>query len=144
MSPLSGRAVLGGVIVVAIGAAIAVGMVFVRSPGDARLRKIDQRRVNDLSQIAASIDAYWNTNRRLPATLEESARGGQDSVPSDPVTHEPYPYRVVDDRHYEVCASFDLPADQPPNMNQLPFLSHADGRRCFTIEVREGAKRPAG
>lgn len=142
MSALSGRAVLGGILVAAIGAAIAAGLVFVGSPGEARLQKIDQRRATDLGQIAASIDAYWNTNRRLPATLDESARGGLGSVPRDPVTNEPYAYRVVDERHYEICASFDRPSDEVPSMNALPFWSHTSGHQCFTLEVRTTSPGP--
>ena len=138
---VSGRAVLGGVIVAVVGAVVAAGLVFVGTPDEARLRRIDERRVRDLGDIATSLDSYWNTNRRLPSTLDEAARGGQASVPRDPVTGEPYAYRVIDDLRYELCATFDRAADEPPSMHQLPFPSHGRGRQCFTIEVRERSPR---
>lgn len=138
---VSGRAVLGGVIVAVVGAVVAAGLVFVGTPEEARLRKIDDRRVRDLSDIATSLDSYWNTNQRLPSTLDDAARGGLASVPRDPVTGEGYTYRIVDDLHYELCATFDRTADEPPSMNRLPFWSHGSGRQCFTIEVRERSPR---
>jgi hypothetical protein len=48
---------------------------------------------------------------------------------------------VVDDRHYEVCATFDRPSDDQPAINRLPFWSHAAGHECFTIEPVETPRR---
>lgn len=136
MSPLSGRPVVGAFIVAAVVAAIGVAFVYVGSPGEARQRRFDDRRVTDLTEIVTSLDVYWRTNARLPASLEEAARGGAASVPRDPESGEPYPYRIVDDRHYELCAAFARPSTEVPAMHEPPFRGHAAGRQCFTLEAK--------
>ncbi|MGE5833857.1 MAG: hypothetical protein ACM4AI_05220 [Acidobacteriota bacterium] len=136
MSPLSGRSVVGACIVAAVVAAIAAAFVYVGSPGEARQRRFDDQRVGDLTEIVTSLDAYWRTNTRLPMSLEEAARGGAASVPRDPESGEPYAYRIVDDRHYEVCATFARPSTDVPAMHEPPFRGHAAGRQCFTLEVK--------
>jgi hypothetical protein len=136
MSPLSGRSAVGAFIVAAVVAAIGAAFVYVGSPGEARQRRFDDQRVSDLSEIVTSVDAYWRTNTRLPASLEEAARGGAASVPRDPEAGEPYAYRIVDDRHYELCATFARPSTDVPAMHEPPFRGHAAGRQCFTLEAK--------
>jgi len=136
MNPLSGRFLVGAFIVAAVVAAIGVAFVYVGSPGEARQRRFDDRRVSDLGEIATSLDLYWRTNTRLPASLEDAAQGGRGSVPRDPESDRPYAYRIVDDRHYELCATFARPSDEVPAMHEPPFRGHAAGRQCFTLEVK--------
>jgi hypothetical protein len=136
MSPLSGRSVVGAFIVAAVVAAIGAAFVYVGSPGEARQRRFDDQRVRDLTEIVTSLDAYWRTNTRLPASLEEAARGGAASVPRDPEAGGPYAYRIVDDRHYELCATFARPSTEVPAMHEPPFRGHAAGRQCFTLEAK--------
>jgi hypothetical protein len=140
MSAISGRTVVSALIVGAVLAAIAIALVYVGSPGEARQRRFDERRVSVLTEIVTSLDRYWSANARLPASVEEAARGGAASVPRDPETGEPYGYRVLDDRRYELCATFARPSDDPPALNELPFRAHAAGRQCFTMSVK-GARR---
>lgn len=133
MSPLSGRTLLGAFIAVLAVVAIGVALRQVGSPAEARLRRLDERRVSDLDEIAGSLDRFWTASQRLPASLEEAARGGGASVPRDPETGEPYAYRAVDDRRYEICATFARSSNEVPAMHQPPFRAHASGRQCFTI-----------
>jgi hypothetical protein len=138
MSAISGRLVVGAFIVAAAVAAIAAALTVVGSPGDARERRLDERRVSDLSEITASVDRYWANNTVLPASLEEAARGGATSVPRDPESGEAYGYRALGDRRYELCATFARPADEPPGINEFPFRGHAAGRQCFAMAVNRG------
>lgn len=136
MSAISGRTVAGAVIVAAVLAAIAIALVYVGSPGEARQRRFDERRVGDLTEIVTSLDRYWAASTRLPASLEEAAKGGAASVPRDPETGEPYGYRALDDRRYELCATFARPSDELPGINQPPFRAHTTGRQCFTMAMK--------
>lgn len=138
MSAVSGRAILGAFFAAAAAAAIATALVRVGSPGDARERRFDERRVSDLSEIAASLDRYWATNTALPASLEEAAQGGAASVPRDPESGEAYGYRALDERRYELCATFARPSDESPGINEPPFRGHASGRQCFAMPVKPG------
>jgi hypothetical protein len=140
MSAISGRVVVGAFIVAAAVGAIAAALTVVGSPGEARERRFDERRVSDLSEIAASLDRYWATNTALPASLEEAAQGGAASVPRDPESGEAYGYRALDERRYELCATFARPSDEPPGINEPPFRGHAAGRQCFAMPVKKVAK----
>ena len=137
MSPLSGRPVVGAFIVAAVVAAIGAAFVYVGSPGEARQRRFDDQRVSDLGEIMRSLNLYWRTNTRLPASLEDAAQGGRGSVPRDPESDQPYAYRIVDERHYELCATFARPSGEVPAMHETPFRGHAAGRQCFTLEVAD-------
>jgi hypothetical protein len=136
MSAPSGRSILGGFIVAAVCAAIGTAFVYVGSPGEARRRRFDERRVTDLNEIARNLDSYWRTNARLPAALGEAVRGGTESVPCDPESGEPYAYRAIDGRHYEICATFAGASHEVPAMFERPFRRHGAGRQCFTVEAQ--------
>jgi hypothetical protein len=133
MSPLSGRSILGACIAAAVVVTVGAALVYVGSPGEARRRRFDDRRVSDLSEIADSLDRYWATYTRLPMSLEE---GRTSSVPRDPDSGEPYAYRVIDGRHYELCATFARASDEVPTTNEREFVGHSAGRQCFTVAVR--------
>ena len=135
MSPRSGRVVAGAFIVAAAVAAIGAALVYVGSPGEARQLRFDEERASDLAAIRISVNSYWRTNTRLPASLEEAAQGGAASVPRDPASDERYEYRALDDRRYELCATFARTAAKPPDINDPPFRAHVAGRQCFTMAV---------
>jgi hypothetical protein len=48
----------------------------------------------------------------------------------------PYEYRVIDDRHYEVCATFQR-ASAESSRGSEGFWSYVPGRRCFRPKLRE-------
>ena len=138
MSALSGRVILGAILAAAALAVIGTAFIYVGSPGEARQRRFDDRRVEDLTEISTSLDRYWTTNTRLPASVEEAAQGGAASVPRDPESGEPYAYRALDDRRYELCATFARYSDEPPALNEPQFRAHAAGRQCFVMSVKGG------
>lgn len=102
------------VVIVAVIAAIVAGLVIAGSPASQRIRKLDERRVNDLSQLQSQIvDRFWAAKRRLPASLSEL----QDDIsgfvaPTDPETNDPYEYRRLDSLKFELCATFSATSDQ--------------------------------
>ena len=49
----------------------------------------------------------------------------------DPETGEPYAYRVLDDRRFELCATFDTVRKGDFDV----FWDHPAGRHCFVIDV---------
>lgn len=134
MTALSWRQALAGVVVVVVGAAIAAGIFLLGAPSEERARRLDERRIADLQAMSSSVRLYHKKYERLPASREEAA--GEPGVileTRDPVTDEPYAYRVVDSTTYELCATFDRPsADRVAG-----FWSHGAGRQCFTLEAEE-------
>jgi len=78
----------------AILAAVIVGAVLLDSPAEARLRRFDERRVDDLRELAYAVDAFWTREGCLPgalAELSEAERIVRDLL--DPETGEPWNLR---------------------------------------------------
>lgn len=128
------RRVIGAGVIVAALAAIAGGLWLVGSPGQARRVRLDEHRVTDLQAIATSVDVYWTRQGTLPETLEAvSASSAGRPTPVDPVSAEPYGYRVIDGREYELCATFDVES-QPGRYGDSPaFWRHGSGRQCYRL-----------
>ena len=65
MKMLAGRYVVIGLVIVAVIAAVVAGLVFLGSRTEERLRQMDQKRVDDLRNIASAIDP------RMPARVPD-------------------------------------------------------------------------
>lgn len=127
---ISGKQVLAGIAVLVVAAVAARAIVLIGPPGEERSRRLDQRRVVDLTAVGSGVTAYWRAHGRLPASIDEAASesGIADAFPRDPVTGAPYGYGAIDDKSYELCAAFDL-ASNPGTGGQE--WAHGAGRRCF-------------
>jgi hypothetical protein len=154
------RRLIGAGVVVAALAAIAGGLWLVGSPGAARRMRLDERRVTDLQSIATNVDVYWARQRVLPETLEVMwATSAGRPTPVDPVSAQPYEYRVLGANEYELCATFDAESqpgrhdDSPPfgadvrpdRYGDSPaFWRHGAGRQCYPLTpkpLREGDRQ---
>jgi len=126
-------AVVGSLTVVV--AAVAVGLWLGGSPAEQRLLRFDEQRVLELRQLAQVAQRHWDSQQRLPETATELIDGQFFTrLPTDPVTSEPYEYRVAGPRSFEVCATFDRPSRYLPASD---FWYHEAGHRCFTFDVTE-------
>ena len=130
MKAPAGRKVLVAITVVAVVAAVITAIVMLGPPSEARARRLDARRERELQGIGASVEAYSTSTGHLPLTLDEISRqSGAPGLPArDPVTGLPYSYRIVDEKSYELCATFDRAADQ---RFAGDLWTHGAGNRCF-------------
>jgi hypothetical protein len=125
---------------------IGVGLFLLGSPGDERLRRLDERRVNDLRALWSAAYAYWARHARLPGSLDELARETPYRLTlADPETGQQYEYRVLGSNAFELCATFRTESD-PDHVPREPvapkelgpaFWAHRPGRRCFPLDVPE-------
>jgi len=125
-----------------VAAAIAAGLYLSGSPGEQRLRRLDERRVADLQRLSSVIDLYHTQTGQLPAELERLIDGRRlSSVPRDPATDEPYEFRITGDKRFELCAEFSRgsPAAVTPADN---FWRHDAGRRCFEFDYSDRQPLP--
>ncbi len=129
---------LAGVAIVAVAATIVAGLWVAGSPFHARQRALDAERVDDLTRIWAELKEERGGGAPLPASLPElAARPGiaDPRIFADPVTKEPYGYRVVDSVTVELCATFAT-ADSVRTGGDAPvFWRHPRGRHCFRLSV---------
>lgn len=143
---MSGKKIFISAIVLVIAAAVAAGLFLSGSPERERMRRFDQERLNDLSQISYAIDSYRNQEKKLPATLEELKTKRDLYVRSlkDPRTAKPYEYSATATSTYQLCASFETDSDaelartlaQRPDIEGQDFWKHPIGRKCYELEVR--------
>jgi len=133
------------VLVVVVLSMVIIGITLPDSPVEARLRRLDERRIADLREIAYAVDAYWTRERVLPLSLEElSVDERIVRELTDPETGTPYEYRVISEDTYELCAVFasDAGVDAGDPSHEI-LWRHGSGRHCFQLEA-EDAERPLG
>ena len=134
------RTFLGAAIVVAASAAIAGGFMVAGSPEEARMLRLDHRRVSDLQRIQGAVDVSFTRSKAMPdsiAAAMSTQAGGQP--PLDPGTGQAYEYRVLGGQSFEVCAVFDRASDA--GGYDLAW-AHAAGRQCFPLTARDLSKPP--
>ena len=136
---LSKNVIVALVVVVLVVAAVIVGVILLDSPAQERLRRLDERRVDDLHQLAYGVDIYWTREGHLPASLAELSEEGRIVRDlADPETGDPYEYRVLDDKTFELCAVFTR--DSGTGGRDIPdrsFWLHGPGRQCFKLEAQD-------
>ena len=138
---------LARVAVVAIAAAIVLGLFAAGSPRQARLRSLDAQRVRNLESVWEQLSQERLNGRPVPGSLAElAARPAAPALESfrDPVTHEFYGYRVVDSLTVELCATFatEDSLTSPGGGQSSVFWKHPPGRHCFTLPLKEERTRP--
>jgi hypothetical protein len=122
---------LFGFLVVAI--AVITGLYLVGSPGEQRLLRFDERRVEDLRILSRAIERRWDKTVRLPQELVELVDGQRlGSIPLDPTTGLAYVYELISINAYRLCADFSKSSLNPqPNS----FWVHESGYQCFTFTL---------
>jgi len=136
------RLILTISLVVAVAAVVIVGVILLDSPAQERLRRLDERRVDDLRSISAELDFYWTREGTLPSSLEELAdEPGVFIELYDPETGQLYEYRVLGSNTYELCAQFSRDTAEERNRFYRENWSHSPGRQCFELEAQD-VERP--
>lgn len=137
---------IGWVVCLAVLAVVVAGFLEVGGPGQARRENADSERVTSLVALAGAIRQYFAKNSALPTKPSQAFSAAyvspEDQV--DPVTGAPYEYRIIDKRHFELCASFQTDESKEssrgaygyPN-EELPFARHLLGRQCFTLDAKD-------
>lgn len=141
-------------IITIVVAAVVAGFFIVGSPKEERLRRFDDRRVNDLQFLQSEIINYWVNKADLPenlAALNDATRG--ITVPKDPETSANYGYQAGGLESFTLCADFAR-----PSLGQLEIgapkaypasgyywegnWEHAAGSVCFERKIDKDFYRP--
>jgi hypothetical protein len=122
---------------VVVGASIVAGLLIVGGPGEARLEKLDDARLDDLRAIDRAAEQAWTERGMLPPSLDSLAAVAPLSPDQliDPETSEPYEYRVLSDSTAEVCATFAHADSVTVPLAHRSDIGgdHPAGRHCFTL-----------
>lgn len=140
MNRTTGVRTLVAGITAAVIAAIIAAIVVLGSPAQQRQRRLDERRVRDLSTIVNAIRLYAGTHEVLPPDLSVlNKQPGLPRAPSDPDTGMPYEYSVLNADSYQLCATFAMPTqDASPPYPETDGWTHSAGRQCFERKQKVG------
>lgn len=119
--------------------AFVSALFIVETPTEARNRRIDERIITNFYNIESSINSYYNTNQKLPVSLNDLKK---ESVVSDslidPGTREMFEYLPGNGMDYQLCANF-----RTDNKNSrdaaYQYLDenkrHLQGRQCLDFKA---------
>lgn len=120
---------------------LTLAFMSVGSPATNRLRAYDQRRIENLSNIASCLEGYWLENGKVLTTLKEVMNSRNcgyldEAAFGDPETQMPYDYAVIDADTYSLCATFSLPDEQGGAQYFVDrSWRHEAGRVCFERDL---------
>jgi hypothetical protein len=119
-------------------AAAGAGLWINGSPLEQRERRIDERRVQELAALESAVRTFHDRHGKLPSSLDALADLASRNA-RDPADGQPYVYRVLDERRFELCARFSHPGGGRAHRWDAGDMSwrHAAGRQCFPREVTE-------
>lgn len=126
---------IGAFIFVAL-AVIVAGFLFIGAPSEQRQIALDKKRSGDLVRIEIHIGIYSTKHSgNLPSSLADIPNRSRLRL-EDPVSGEPYTYRVTGEGAYQLCAMFARRNDD--GRKQYPvgqFERHEQGVHCFDLKV---------
>lgn len=136
----------------AVATAIVVGgmaasLYQIDTPSEVRNVRLDEQQINDLQDMQWRIEAYYQEQHTLPASVDELYIS--ETMPVAPSDRTPYEYKITDSTSYELCATFTsptsiadarsmaYPAKDAANYN----WDHKAGEWCFarTVPTTDGA-----
>ena len=121
-------------------ATIIGGVAIIGTPAEQRLIALDKIRVQDLDRLGREIRRYQTRNGGLPESLADISVEWI-AYKSDPVTGEPYTYRVTGERSFQLCAVFARRLDKPVRRNShLLYQVHEEGFHCFDRNIERKAR----
>lgn len=125
-------------VVTVVAVAVIFGLVLIGSPAKERARRMDEKRVRDLSVNSMAVDRYWRLhNQKLPSSLNAlSNQPGMVIRLRDPETGRPYEYRILSNDKYELCAVFRYNTAQEQQAYFNSSWAHGAGKQCFQRKVR--------
>jgi len=115
-------------------AAVIYGLFLAGSPFQQREKRFDERRIENLREIAHSINYFYSRYGSLPGNLDQLEKGGNSAIDiTDPETGRVYVYETLSGTAYRLCAVFS----QPSGENADLFLAHGAGKECFVLHAKK-------
>ncbi|MCX6800463.1 MAG: hypothetical protein NT091_04940, partial [Candidatus Falkowbacteria bacterium] len=126
------------------------GLIFVESPFETRLRKLDTLITQKIINIDSALNNYYNDNSKVPAILQDLIGETvylQEPDIKDPLTEKVFEYTFLDNKKYKICADFNLSNKNDKNEDAQEFYDktwvHDTGHFCFTKKIQDRKDIPA-
>ncbi|KKW21950.1 MAG: hypothetical protein UY71_C0007G0011 [Parcubacteria group bacterium GW2011_GWB1_52_7] len=139
--------------IAAVAAGVIGGFFVAGSPFAERLKRFDERRVQDLQNIQWQIVEFWRNKEKLPGGLPDLTDNISGfRAATDPETGVAYEYRVTGALSFELCAVFNTDQLSESVSKPLPMAfsysdpqyynevsqqnwAHGRGRTCFSRAI---------
>ena len=138
MSASARARMLAGAATVVVIATVIAGLIAIGPPGLQRERKLDKRRVQDLTTLTRLLNVYWLAHLQIPPDLDTLAKSPGVRVPIDPQTGGNYEYITTGEKTYRLCAVFSQDTSAEPRADYFPIGEkwlHGAGRTCFDRDI---------
>ncbi|PWB38917.1 MAG: hypothetical protein C3F02_01505 [Parcubacteria group bacterium] len=115
----------------------------VESPAVAREKKIDQQVINNFYTIQNDVDDYYNTYKKMPASLSDLTKEYNNLTPevlNNPSDNTPIEYKVNGDRGFELCTTFKSANKGKGQLYQDTNWLHDAGYQCLRQNVSDYPK----
>jgi hypothetical protein len=122
---------LWGIACLTILSAIVGGLILTGGPHTGRMRRMDERRVQDLSQLKNAIENHFRIHQTLPNSIKD-LKNVEDAI-TDPVSDKRYPYKRIKADSFQLCAIFEL-EDLTSEHSVEGFKNHKAGLDCFLFK----------
>jgi hypothetical protein len=113
---------------------VSLGFWKTRGPSAQRLVRADEKRVQNLSQLANEINnQYQQQDKQLPERLSDA----QKTKFADPVTGKPPDYTAKPPTDYTLCTTFATASQKEELKGSFDFWIHPAGAKCFEFHAGE-------
>ncbi len=128
-----------------ISTSLLYGYTYIETPSEVRQIRLDERQVNDLRDIYWKISEAYRATQTLPVSIEELYQN--QKLPTAPDGRPAYTYNILDEKTFELCATFVANSPQyrqdapdptlaPPDAKEAIWYQndnweHGTGETCF-------------
>jgi len=119
---------------VAVVLVVVLGFMRIHGPSVQRLVRTDQKRIQNLNQLANEINSQYNQHgKELPLDLNDS----QKSKYADPVSRRAPVYTPLPSGSYTLCATFSTDNTKEERDTTFAFWAHPAGSKCFQLSAAD-------
>jgi hypothetical protein len=113
---------------------VVLGFWKTRGPSAQRLVRTDEKRIQNMSQLANEInELYRQHDKQLPEKLSDLQR----TKYADPVTGKPLEYSSEPPTNYRLCTEFATDSSKEEFNGTFVFWNHPKGPKCFEFHATE-------
>jgi hypothetical protein len=123
-----------------------VAFMVVESPQETRKRHVDEEVIGHFNQIDNSLNNYYRENGEIPADLyilQAEYQHIDDDILKNPSTKEEYEYKVISEKEYELCTTFQL-SNKEEQQDKYRYINkdwiHDAGYQCLSQKILETPK----
>ncbi|MDD5639458.1 MAG: DUF5671 domain-containing protein [Candidatus Pacebacteria bacterium] len=121
--------------------ALISSFFIIETPSQARDRKIDEKILGNFETISRGLEQYYYENKKLPQNLDELKNQNYNYINSNEFIEEStgkyYAYNIVDEKKYELCATFNSSSINSNNDTSYysTIWKHDKGYQCITKRI---------